>query len=130
SAPAGPVTWSVEALFDNCPPVRSTVSTFTAVPPPPDCATPAVPQPRAESTASSNVEFFIRWTPVGPKGSTQYELQASADPAFPTPSTITFDDTEFPFKINNPGDAPATYYYRVRAIALCNGARSLFSPAV
>ena len=127
SAPAGPVTWSVEALFDICPPVRSTVSTFTAVPPPPACATPAVPQPRAESTVSSNVEFVIRWTPVGPKGTTQYELQSSADPSFPTPGSIGLESSEFPFEVPNPGNAPATYYFRVRAIATCNGARSLFS---
>jgi uncharacterized repeat protein (TIGR01451 family) len=128
SAPAGPVTWSVEALFDNCPPVRSTLSTFTAVPPPPACATPAVPQPRAESTVSSNVEFVIRWTPVGPNGTTQYELQESGDLAFPTPTTITIPESEFPFKIANSGNAPVPIYFRVRAIGMCNGTRSLFSP--
>jgi len=130
SAPAGPVTWSVEAIFDNCPPVRSTVSSFTSIPTPSGCATPAVPQPRAESTVSSNVQFLIRWTPVGPKGTTQYELQESPDAAFSTPSVITVDDSEFPFKILNPGDAPTTTYFRIRSIALCNGARSLFSPAL
>jgi uncharacterized repeat protein (TIGR01451 family) len=128
TTPTGPVTWSVEALFDNCPSVRSTVSAFTAVPPPPVCATPAVPQPRAESTVSSNVEFLIRWTPVGPNGTTQYELQESADLAFPTPSTITIAGSEFPFQIANSADAPSTIYFRVRAIGMCNGARSLFSP--
>ncbi len=130
SAPAGPVTWSVEALFDNCPPVQSTASTFTAVPPPPACATPAVPQPRAESTVSSDVQYVIRWTPVGPNGTTQYELQASGDPAFPDPNSITIDGSEFPFKSVNPTNTPLTYYFRVRAISMCNGARSLFSPPV
>jgi uncharacterized repeat protein (TIGR01451 family) len=127
TAPAGPVAWSVEALFDNCPAVRSTVSTFTAVPPPPACATPAVPLPRAEGTASTNVEYVIRWTPVGPKATTQYELQESADAVFIAPATVTTDASEHPFTHINGGDAPVTYYYRIRAIGTCNGARSLFS---
>src|SRR5206468_2528806 len=94
TAPAGPVTWSVEALFDSCPPVRSTVSSFTAAAPPPPCATPPVPQPRAESTVSSNVEYVIRWTPVGPKATTTYELQESLDSAFTNAGTITVDGSE------------------------------------
>jgi uncharacterized repeat protein (TIGR01451 family) len=127
TAPAGPVTWSVEALFDNCPSVRSTVSTFTAAAPPPPCATPTVPLPRADSTASTNVDYMIRWTPVGPKATTQYELQESADAAFTAPSTITTDASEHSFTHTNSGDGPVTYYYRVRAVGTCNGARSLFS---
>jgi uncharacterized repeat protein (TIGR01451 family) len=127
SAPAGPVAWSVEALFDNCPPVRSTVSTFTAAAPPPPCATPSVPLPRAESTASTNVDYVIRWTPVGPKATTQYELQESSDAAFTAPVTVTTDGSERSFTHINSSDAPVTYYYRVRAVGTCNGARSLFS---
>jgi uncharacterized repeat protein (TIGR01451 family) len=127
SAPAGPVTWSVEAFFDTCPPVRSTVSTFTAVPPPPPCSTPAVPLPRAESTASTNVQYEIRWTPVGPTATTQYEIQESADLSFSSPLSITTDAAAYPFKHINSGDAAVTFYYRVRAIGTCNGARSLFS---
>jgi uncharacterized repeat protein (TIGR01451 family) len=127
TAPAGPVTWSVEALFDNCPPLRSTASTFTTAAPPPACVTPAVPQPRAEGTASSNVEYVIRWTPVGPKGTAKYEFQESVDANFPTPNAFTSEASEFPFKSVNTGNAPITIYYRVRAISTCNGARSLFS---
>jgi uncharacterized repeat protein (TIGR01451 family) len=130
TAPAGPVTWSVEALFDNCPSVRSTPSTFTAVAPPPPCATPEIPQPRAGSTASTNVEYVIRWTPSGPKATTQYELQESTDAAFTAPIDITTDANERSFTHANTSDAPVTYYYRVRAAGTCNGARSLFSPAI
>ena len=130
TAPAGPVTWSVEALFDNCPAVRSTASTFTAVAPPPPCSTPEVPQPRAGSTASTNVEYVIRWTPSGPKATTQYELQESAGATFTAPIGITTDANERSFTHANSGDAPVTFYYRVRAIGTCNGARSLFSPAI
>jgi uncharacterized repeat protein (TIGR01451 family) len=128
SAPAGPVTWSVEALFDNCPSVRSTISTFTAAAPPPPCATPAIPQPRADGTASSNVVYVLRWTAVAPKGAVKYEFQESGDASFTTSNDFTLDGTEFPFKNLNNGDAPLTLYYRVRAISTCNGARSLFSP--
>jgi uncharacterized repeat protein (TIGR01451 family) len=128
TAPTGPVTWSVEALFDNCPSVRSTVSTFTAAAPPPPCATPAVPLPRAEGTASTNVEYVIRWSPVGPKGAAKYEFQESVDANFTAPNAFTIEESESPFKRLNNGDAPITLYYRVRAISTCNGARSLFSP--
>jgi hypothetical protein len=127
TAPPGPVTWSVEALFDQCPSVRSTISSFTTVPPPPPCSTPAIPLPRAESTASTNVEYVIRWTPVGPAATTQYELQESTDAAFTAPASITTSASESPFKHVNSGDAAVTWYYRVRAIGTCNGARSLFS---
>jgi uncharacterized repeat protein (TIGR01451 family) len=127
TAPPGPVTWSVEAVFDHCPPVRSTLSTFTTVPPPPPCSTPASPLPRAESTASTNVEYVIRWTPVGPIATTQYEVQESTDAAFSAPLSITTSASESPFKHVNSGDTAVTYYYRVRAIGTCNGARSLFS---
>jgi uncharacterized repeat protein (TIGR01451 family) len=130
TAPAGPVTWSVEALFDNCPSVRSTAGTFTALTPPPPCATPEIPQPRAGSTASTNVEYVIRWTPSGPKATTQYELQESTDAAFTAPIDITTDASERSFTHANTSDAPVTYYYRVRAAGTCNGARSLFSPAI
>jgi hypothetical protein len=125
--PAGSVSWFVEALFDHCPALQSTPSKFTAVPPPPPCSTPAVPLPRAESTASTNVEYLIRWTPVGPKATTQYELQESTDAAFTAPLSLTIDASEWPFKHINNGDAPVPYYYRVRAVGTCNGARSLFS---
>ncbi len=127
TVPAGSVKWFVEALFDHCPTLQSTVSTFTAVAPPPPCATPSVPLPRAESTASTNVEYLIRWTPAGPKATTQYELQESAGAAFSAPLSITTDASEWAFKHINSTDAPVAYFYRVRAIGTCNGARSLFS---
>jgi hypothetical protein len=125
--PAGSVSWFVEALFDHCPALQSTPSTFTAVPPPPPCSTPAIPLPRAESTASTNVEYLIRWTPAGPKATTQYELQESTDAAFSAPLSLTIDASEWPFKHINNGDAAVPYFYRVRAVGTCNGARSLFS---
>jgi uncharacterized repeat protein (TIGR01451 family) len=127
TVPAGAVSWSVEADFDNCPSVRSAASAFTAVPPPPPCSTPAVPLPRAESTASTNVQYLIRWTPVGPTATTQYDLQESTETSFAAPLSITTDSSEFAFTHVNNGDAPVTYYYRVRAVGTCNGARSLFS---
>jgi len=130
TSPAGQVTWSVEALFDNCPSVRSTAGTFTTLTPPPPCATPEIPQPRAGSTASTNVEYVIRWTPSGPKATTQYELQESTDAAFTAPLDITTGANERSFTHANTSDAPVTYYYCVRAVGTCNGARSLFSPAI
>jgi uncharacterized repeat protein (TIGR01451 family) len=127
SVPSGSASWFVEALFDHCPALQSTHSTFTAVPPPAPCGTPDVPLPRAESTASTNVEYMIRWTAGGPTATTQYELQESTDAAFTSPLSITVDATEWPFKHINSGDAPVAYHYRVRAVGTCNGARSLFS---
>jgi hypothetical protein len=127
SVPTGSVKWFVEALFDHCPALQSTISTFTAVPAPQPCATPSVPLPRAESTASTNVEYLIRWTPAGPKATTQYELQESTGAAFIAPLSITTDASEFAFKHVNSTDAPVSYFYRVRAVGTCNGARSLFS---
>ncbi|HXH40420.1 MAG TPA: hypothetical protein VNN08_17450 [Thermoanaerobaculia bacterium] len=127
SAPEGVVTWFVDALFDSCPFVRSTSSTFTAAQPLPPCSTPGVPLPRAESTASTNVEYVIRWTPTGPAATTQYEVQESLAAAFPSPVSITTDASEWPFKHVNSGDTAVTYYYRVRSVGTCTGQRSLFS---
>jgi uncharacterized repeat protein (TIGR01451 family) len=129
-APEGPVTWFVEALFDSCPSLNSTSSTFTAAHPLPPCAPPDVPLPRAEGTASTNVEYVIRWTPSGPTGTTQYELQESDDASFTSPASTTTSASELAFKHVNGGDTPITYYYRVRAISTCTGARTLFSPAL
>ncbi|HSY49460.1 MAG TPA: LamG-like jellyroll fold domain-containing protein [Thermoanaerobaculia bacterium] len=127
SAPQGSVTWFVDALFDNCPSLRSTSSTFTAAQPLPPCSTPGVPSPRAESTASTNVEYVIRWTPTGPADTTQYEIQESLTSSFASPVSITTDGSEWPFKHVNSGDAPVSYYYRVRSVGTCTGERSLFS---
>jgi uncharacterized repeat protein (TIGR01451 family) len=130
SAPEGAVTWFVDALFDNCPAIRSTSSTFNAAQPPPPCSPPGVPSPRAESTASTNVEYVIRWTPSGPADTTQYELQESDNAAFASPVSVTTIGSEASFKHVNSGDAPVSYYYRVRSIGTCTGVRSLFSPAL
>ena len=130
TVPSGSVSWFVEALFDHCPALQSTHSTFTSVPPPPPCGTPEIPLPRADSTASTNVEYMIRWTAGGPDATTQYELQESTDPAFTAPVSLTIDASEWPFKHINSGDAPVKYYYRVRSVGTCNGARSLFSQAL
>ncbi|MEA2163027.1 MAG: large repetitive protein [Thermoanaerobaculia bacterium] len=127
TVPSGSVSWFVEALFDHCPALQSTHSAFTAVPPPPPCGTPDIPLPRADSTASTNVEYQIRWTAGGPAATTQYELQESTDPGFTAPVSLTIDASEWPFKHINTGDAPVKYYYRVRSVGTCNGARSLFS---
>jgi len=127
SAPEGNVTWFVDAIFDSCPSLRSTSSTFTAAHPLPPCSTPGVPLPRAESTASTNVEYLIRWTPSGPAATTQYEVQESLDASFTSPASITTDASEWPFKHVNSSDAPIAYYYRVRSVGTCTGERSLFS---
>ncbi|HEX9459664.1 MAG TPA: hypothetical protein VGA84_10995, partial [Thermoanaerobaculia bacterium] len=127
SAPEGGVTWFVEALFANCPSLPSTPSTFIAAHPLPPCSMPDVPLPRAESTASTNVEYIIRWTPSGPAGTTQYELQESTNASFSAPLSITTSASELPFKHTNSGDAPVTYDYRLRAINTCTAARTLFS---
>ncbi len=128
SAPEGVVTWFVEALFANCPSLQSTPSTFVAAHPLPPCSMPDVPLPRAESTASTNVEYVIRWTPSGPPGTTQYELQESTTASFSAPLSVTTSASELPFKHSNSGDTPVIYYYRLRAINTCTAARTLFSP--
>ncbi|MDP9359860.1 MAG: DUF11 domain-containing protein [Acidobacteriota bacterium] len=128
SLPPGNVSWFVEALFDRCPALQSTSSTFTVVSPPPPCETPAVPLPRAQGTASTDVEYVIRWTPVGSTATTQYELQESTNASFTAPLSLTIDASEWPFKHINNGDTAVAYYYRVRAVGTCNGARSLFAP--
>ena len=130
TVPEGGVTWFVEALFDGCPSQRSTPGTFTAARPLPPCSPATIPSPRAEGTASSNVEYVVRWTPTGPTGTTQYEIQESSTPSFAIGSDITTEGSERSFTHENRSETPTAYYYRVRAINSCTDARTLFSPPI
>ncbi len=126
----GGVTWFVEALFDGCPSLRSTTGAFTAARPLPPCSPATIPSPRAEGTASSNVQYVVRWTPTGPTGTTQYEIQESDLPSFAIVAATTTGGSEWPFTHENRTETPTAYYYRVRAINSCTDARTLFSPPI
>jgi uncharacterized repeat protein (TIGR01451 family) len=119
--------WLVEAAFNGCPPLRSTAGTFTVVPAPPPCANPAIPELRANATASTGVTYVVHLTPLP---NATYELQESTSPSFAGAVSLTSPAPAFPRVHVNNGAVPQVYYYRARAINKCNGNRSLFSPAI
>jgi len=125
----GAVDWYVEASFgDGCAPTRSAAGSFSVVAPPPPCAPPVAPAPRATSSVSSNVEYVISWNRIG--NAAFYEYEESASPAFidANPS-VTYAD-HVTFQHANNGNAPLSYFFRVRMVSTCESARSLYSPTI
>src|SRR5439155_176640 len=109
---AGSLEWYVRTLFNGCPELDSSHSSFVVVPPPPPCSTPDIPVLSAPSTASANVDFPVRWNQVA-NGSV-YEIEEALSPAFTAANTLTVSGTEKIFKHDNAGTDPIYYYYRVR----------------
>jgi hypothetical protein len=125
----GAVSWSVEALTPNCPSLVSTSSTFTVIPPPPQCSTPATSEIRAAANASSGSDYVVSWDPI--PGAVSYELQESATSNFSVASFNVVSVTQQTFRHSNEtGINAAFFYYRVRGVNNCNSTRGLFSEAI
>lgn len=125
----GAVSWSVEAITANCPSLISTASTFTVVPPPPACSTPATTDIRATANTSSGNDYDVQWDPI--PGAVSYELQESISADFSAVSLTNVTGTSHTFRHSNDSSATtALFYYRVRGVNNCNSTRGLFSEAV
>jgi uncharacterized repeat protein (TIGR01451 family) len=126
---SGAIEWSVEAISNGCPSLISTTSTFTVVPPPPPCSTPSTTELRAPANASSDVEYTIRWDAVA--NASSYEGQESLSQLFTNATPFTSETEQAKFKHSNTSEGtPVFYYYRVRAVNACNGARGAYSDPI
>ena len=116
SLPAGIVRWYVEATFDSCPSVHSSVDSFAVLKSPPPCSSPARPQATAPGQVASGTPFTIRWSAVA--NATSYELQESATADFSAATTLISPDLAATFT-HISGGSPQRWRYRVRAISNC-----------
>jgi parallel beta-helix repeat protein len=123
--PIGAAEWYVVALFDSCPPLASTPNTFTVVGGP-NCGSFDIPSLRAPSEVSPDVRYHVRWSSIG--SAQLYEVEESLDREFGGAESFMTRLPEMDFKHSNPGSAAIPYFYRVRSVSVCTGARSLFSP--
>lgn len=73
--PAASYSWYVEALFDGCPPTKSTTASFTVTPASPRCTTaaPVLLAPASDAFVTSPITFT--WSSVS--GAEEYRVFAS-----------------------------------------------------
>ncbi|HEY3162280.1 MAG TPA: hypothetical protein VGJ78_25155, partial [Vicinamibacterales bacterium] len=127
TVPSGAIHWFVQAIFDNCPPVVSAVSTFIALKTPPPCAPPERPLAHAPGTAASGSAYNVRWTPVA--NSNSFEVQESPTPDFAQPTSQVVNELFAAFT-HTSATNPQKWYYRVRAISNCLDQQGPFSAIV
>lgn len=75
--PSGTVEWSVQALFDRCPPSSSTRSSFSIAPRSSCPTTVAIPLSPANGARDSTNPVTFSWAPA--EGAFAYQLVASID---------------------------------------------------
>jgi hypothetical protein len=126
--PIGPVEWYVVAKFSNCPSQASTVSNFSVVKKPAPCTSLGTPSLRAPSESSSEVRYTVRWSTE--PGAQMYELEESLTLDFGGANSYMTVKPEFSFTHTNASGNALPYFYRVRSVSSCNGARSLFSDVI
>jgi hypothetical protein len=125
----GSYDWYVDAAFSHgCPSTQSAGGSFTVVQPPPPCAPPTVPMPRADSQVSSNVQYTIAWNRIGNAAFYEYQEAGTSDFAGVSPTSTSADHVNF--QHTNSALTPITFFFRVRMVSQCDGTRSLFSPTV
>ncbi|MDX1745112.1 MAG: hypothetical protein R3324_04180, partial [Halobacteriales archaeon] len=120
----GTIRWYVEAFREECPSVQSPIEHFLVVPPSPECEIPGRPTLFAPQRVASGTMYRISWAQV--PGSTIYEVQESTSPVFrglPV-RVVRGTSTSYEHVVDS---ASAEYYYRVRALADCDGERGPYS---
>jgi hypothetical protein len=127
TVPAGEIRWFVQALFDNCPPVHSAVSTFIALKTPPACAPPERAVANAPAQVLSGSKYAVRWKPVA--NSDSFEIQESSTADFAQPSSQVVSALVDAFT-HTAARTPQRWFYRVRAISNCLDVRGPFSAIV
>jgi len=114
----GSVTWFVQALgIQNCSNLVSATRTFTA------CGDGSAPLLSVVGTSSSGQSYTVQWTDAG--GVSTYELQEAATAAFDNPTTFQVNGTSRAF--TKSANAPAAFFYRVRALSACGQGPGPFS---
>jgi hypothetical protein len=116
NVPDGVLHWAVSAIFDNCPPTVSAVSTFNVLKTPPPCREPEKPTARVVGQAHSGTTYNVRWTPL--PNVAHYELQESTKSDFSSPATQTLKNDFAQF--SHPVTVATQFLYRVRGISSCS----------
>lgn len=119
--PAGIVRWYVEAFFDSCPAVQSSVDSFTVVKTNTACLTPARPQLSVPGQVASGTPYTVRWSSVANAAS--YELEESVNADFSAATTTITSELSLTF-IHTASSTAQRWRYRVRAISGCSDDRS------
>jgi len=113
---AGAYEWYVEAAFNGCTSLRSTLSHFTVVTRP-TCVVPAKPTILAPSEVSTGVAYKVRWLPA--LGADTYVVQEANNAAFTGATTFPpTNDNKLTFSHPNAG----TFFYRVHGVSDCGNA--------
>jgi hypothetical protein len=125
SLPAGKTEWYVQTNYDgNCPSTASDHAQFTIAA---QCLPPVRTVAAVIRTVTTGEQYHVRWHPE--ISSTHYELQESTKFDFTgAPPPYEVDGAQL--QIQHDVTEPTAYYYRVRAIAACNGAVGPYSTVV
>jgi hypothetical protein len=114
--------WHVVALRAGCPPVASACVRFSTA----TTCEAVEPTIRAVAEITTGAHYHVAWTDLG---STQYELQESADDAFTAPTSTRTGSLSQMF--SHDVTAATAFFYRVRSVtATCAGLTPNFSPTV
>src|SRR6185369_3503144 len=89
--PPGSYDWYVEATFNGCPSLRSTVSHFTVVAKP-ACSIPSKPVILSPSEVSAGVAYKVRWLPA--LGADAYVVQEANNASFTNATNIPANDNK------------------------------------
>ncbi len=127
SLPPGIVRWYVEASFDSCPSVHSSLDSFAVLKSPPACAIPARPQVTAPGQVASSTPYNVRWGAIA--NSSSFEVEESATADFSASTTLITSELSATFT-HAGADSPQRWRYRVRAISNCSDERSRRSAIV
>ncbi len=111
AVPNGESRWFVEALFNGCPPTRSSLSRFIAVPEPDACLNVVAPVLSVPGQVSAGTSYTVQWTSV--PGAESYLLTEFVGS---TARTIPVDGQTAVFSYPNTTSSPITYVYSVRGV--------------
>ncbi len=115
-----PLLWANQEYWvrvsGGCGTLDSATATVTVVG---SCATPGAPLLMAPANIPIGTEYYtVSWSDTSPDD--RYELQEATAPDFSDALTVQVVGTDILLTHTPP--AVTYYYYRVRAVALCNGA--------
>src|SRR5258708_8427766 len=123
--PAGRAEWYVQTNYDGgCPSTTSLHAQFTIAA---ECLAPTKTAAAVIRTVTTGEQYHVRWRPE--ISSTHYELQESLRFDFANaPPPYEVDGSQL--QLQHDVTVATPYYYRVRAIAACNGTAGPYSTVI
>lgn len=126
--PVGTNEWFVEAVFENCQPLRSSTGVINVEPPQQSCATPSQPSISVVGQVLSNTPYSVRWT--GQANVSVYELQESKSRNDFSSAETFIVEGRLRRSFHHVADNPTQRFYRVRAVSKCSDEKGPFSNVV